>query len=753
MEARGYACETAERATVLEARSGEAPDVVVLASTARVAPSLLTAIRKRPELRRLPVVIDGSEGWRASLERLDVDAVAETFDALERHLVASLRARRLTAHDDLVRLRLELLLELTRRSGERGSTDELAQLTASRLREALSCERVAVLQLEPGGAGGAELVDESARTPMDLAVAPTLRRALESREPTHSEIGWVLPLAAEARGVAAFVVRRPHALEREERDFLEAVGVALANALEAQRAQATAAKSHEALEDAYVERYRELVEANNRLRALDRKKNELLAVLSHDLRAPLNVLLGHSHLLLVDDALGAGPRASAEAIQRTGRKLLGLVESLLEQQRGGDDRIVLFSQVFDVSQACQDVAGELQLLAAEKQVALRAETPLSLDVSGDEQKIKQVLQNLITNALKHSVDATTVTLRASLKRRPDGDVALIEVGDDGRVDDPSALLLAFERSQGLGLTICREFVERHGGEIWADAPPGGGATFAFTLPMPRSQAPAAPLKKTEPVVLLVDDDPIFTRIATLGLSPHYRVELARDGNEAVARARALLPDVIIMDVFMPNRDGLDALRELQSRPETERIPVILLSARPELPERIRPAELGAADFVAKPLPPSALLTRVQATLQRSRARAPLAAGPGNDPETGLSDHLGVANRLEQEIGRSVRYGRPLALAVLKPLRPPALELVRRCAAVVRGELAVPDFVGHLGAGVFVVVLPETAPEAAQPVVGRVLGLLADEGAPYRSRMLDVQDAAGNAEALLERLLS
>lgn len=721
-----------------------------MASTARVAPGLLSAIRKQPGLRRVPVIIDGSEGWRSSLERLDVDGVAESFEALERHLAASLRARRAVDRDELVRRRLELLLALTRRSGAGASLTELMRLAAGHLREGLGCERVAILQLEGGKAA---LVDDRERTPLDLAVMPTLRRALETSEVIASDLGWVVPAPLEPRSVAAFLVRRSQALEREERDFLEAVAVALENAHQTQQEQASATRSKEALEDAYVERYRELVEANQRLRALDKKKNELLAVLSHDLRAPLNVLLGHAHLLLSDEGLGAAGRANAEAIQRTARKVLGLVESILEQQRPtSDERIVLFSRAFDVAQACQDVCAELQVLAGERGVSLRAEAPLSLEVEGDEQKVKRVLQNLVTNALTHAKGATAVVVRARLKARPDGDVALIEVRDDGRVEEPNELLLAFERSRGLGLSIAREYVERHGGEIWAEAPVEGGAIFAFTLPMRREPRATPPVHKGEPVVLLVDDDPIFTRLATLGLSPHYRVELARDGDEAVQKARSISPDVIIMDVFMPRRDGLDALRELQARPETQQVPVILLSARPELPERIRPAELGAADFVAKPLPPSVLLTRVQAILRRRQASPAVDGGPGNDRETGLYDHLGVANRLEQEISRSVRYGRPLALAALKPLQAPGPEVIRRCAAVLRAELKPPDFVGHLGEGLFVVVLPETSAEAAQSLVGRLVGLMADERALYRSRMLDVAEAGEGAEALLERLL-
>lgn len=724
----------------------------MVASTARIAPTLLAELRKRPELRRIPVLIDGTEGWRASLQRLDVDGVAESFESLERQLAASLKARRFVEHDDLVRKRLELMLELTRLSVSGASIEALLRMVSSRMSEGLGCERVAVLQLQPGQTSRAALIDEDERTPIDLAVSPSFRRALESRTPVETDSGWVVPLSAELREMAALVVRRKQALSQEELDFLQAVGVALATAVERQQKTATAARSQEALQDAYVDRYKELVEANNRLRSVDRKKSEIMAVLSHDLRAPLNVLLGYAHLLNTDALLAPQHKSHSEAIARAGKKVLTLVESLLEQQRGADGRIALFSRVFDVSEACQEAARELQLLAKEKGLGLRAEAPMSLDVFADDQKIRQVLQNLITNALTHTRGAKEVVVRARLKKRPDGDVALIEVRDDGRVEDPNAVLLAFERSNGLGLSICRDYVERHGGEIWAEAPADGGAVFAFTLPMPAGQNRALPTRKGEPLLLLVDDDPIFSRIATMGLSGHYRVELARDGNEAVARARALQPDVIIMDVFMPNRDGLDALRELQSRPETENIPVILLSARPELPERVRPAELGAADFVAKPLPPSVLLARVQAAVQRSRGGRVAGVGPGNDAETGLYDHIGIANHLEQEISRSVRYGRPISLAVLKPLKP-APETVGQCALVIRKELKAPDFVGHLGNGVFVVVMPETPQELGQATVGRLVGLLADERVPYRSRMGDARDFEGGAELLLERLLA
>lgn len=754
LAARGYDCETAEKVTALK-KVAVKPDAVVLATPARSARTALAAIRENVTLRAVPVLVDGTGDKPQALAKLGADSVATSLEELERQLQAAIRARRLEGHDELVRRRLELLLEITR-SGVGGlRVEQLVPVVARRLKDALGCDQVSVLQLEGTGPRKAWLVDESGRTAVDLAVTPTLRRALETREPVSTDGGWVYPIASEG-DVAAIQLRRAVAFEREERDFLDAVGVALASVVERQRAQETVAKTRATLETAYLDRFHELVEANNRLKALDRKKNELLSVLSHDLRAPLNVLLGHAHILLTDADISASQKYSAETIQRTVRKVLDLVETLLEKSRTDEKHIVLFTRTMDVSETCQDTVRELQILAKEKGLALRCEAPMSLPVLGDEQKIRQVVQNLVTNAMKHAAQATQIVVRARLKTRPDGDVALVEVKDDGKVRDPNELLLAFDQSKGLGLSICREFVDRHGGEIWAEAPPEGGALFSFTLPIKVERdavrAPPRLQQQDAPLVLLAEDDPVFQRIASMALAGHYRVETARDGNEAVARAKSLSPDVIVMDVFMPNRDGLDALRELQRLPETSRIPVVLISSNPELATKLNPTELGAVDHLTKPFPLSVLLTRVSTVLQRAQAGGRAVAAPGNDLDTGLFDQLGIVNRLDQEISRSVRYGRPLTLAVLKPVMPPG-DKIRACAALVRRELRAPDVVGHLGGGLLAVILPETPGDGARPLIGRLCSLLEGEHVSYRPRIADIRDASQGAEQVLEQLLA
>ena len=159
-----------------------------------------------------------------------------------------------------------------------------------------------------------------------------------------------------------------------------------------------------------------------------------------------------------------------------------------------------------------------------------------------------------------------------------------------------------------------------------------------------------------------------------------------------------------------------------------------------------------------PRPSATLLQRAESVLQRHRRKPQLSVGPGTDPETGLHDQVGLVNALEQELSRSVRYGRPCTLAVLKPLSGAALDPAR-CAAVVRKQLVPPDLVGHLGSGAFVLVLPETAADAAQQLIGRLVGLLADEHVIYRSKTVEVgrstatELGGGGAEQLLEKLLS
>jgi two-component system sensor histidine kinase ChiS len=743
LEARGYACETAVSSDALERRDPSVrPHAIVLSSTARGAPALLADLRRRAELKRVPVFIDASAGWRASLRRLDVDFVAESLESLEGRLATIRETLAHAHHSQGVEERLALLVEVVQSAAAGSTLQQAIDAVALQARKHMGWDH---LSLVFSGAGHHPADVATERFTEDPRALEFLQRAVEQGETVQWGDWWFVPLSVPGLAGAAVVIRTARPLSVEEVSLVQAIGHALAPVVK----KGAAIEGNEALQDAYLERYKELVEANARLRTQDRKKNELMDVLSHDLRAPLNVMLGYAHILLTDDKLSSHLRGPAEAIQRAGKKVLSLVESLLDQARETDGRMVLFTRLVDVSELCLETVRELQVLAAPKGLSLRHQLGTRLEVVADDLKLRQVLQNLVTNALAHSRDATEVVVRSTRRERPDGDVAMVEVYDNGRVAEPGQVLLSFDRSAGLGLSICRDFIERHGGEIWAEVRPEGGTVFAFTIPFPSAQPPVRAVQSAEPLLLIVDDDPIFTRLATMALSGQFRVELARDGNEAVRRARALRPDIIMMDVFMPNRDGLDALRELQAHPDTATIPVILLSSRPELPQRVKPEELGAADFLAKPLAPGALSERVRGVFEKSVVRHGSPTVPGFDAETTMLNKGGLSSHLAAACTACAREGRTLVVASFSPLT--KNDRVGQCALTIQRSLRLPDFGAHVGAGRFVVVFPQANEIHAQGEIGRLVGVLADEGVAYRSRMFTVSNFEAGVDSLLERL--
>ncbi len=731
------------------ALEGAAVNAVIVRVGARTPVAPLRRLHQHAMLRGIPLVLEGRAS--AALAR-EADGRAKGLDELVQQLTARITAQQAAAREQLMRRRLEVLLELTTSTTTGVPLSTLAQRATGALESVLGASRASAVVIElVDGLRRAFVFRGADRVPVDLAVSPWLRSALDTRQLSRQDGVYAQAFLSEPGDGVALVFDRSLALEQEERDFVTALGSGLLNALERSHAEQASTRARQALESAYVSRFKELQEVNRRLKAVDQRKNELLAVLSHDLRAPLNVLLGHSHILLTDGGLIPDLVPSAEAIQRTSRKVLELVESLLENSRESGERIVLFTKTMDVAETVQETVRDLKILAEKDGVRLRAEAPMSLPALGDELKIRQVLQNLVTNALSHAVDLKEIVVRAKLSQRPDGDAALVEVQDDGVVADPAQLLLSFERSTGLGLQICRDYVERHGGEIWVEPRPGRGASFTFTLPLRKAVDPKkdSALGAQLPLVLVADDDPVFVRACALAFAGHYRVEIARDGAAVVERVLSLQPDVLVMDVFMPRRDGLDVLRELKGRPETAALPVVLISGSNELAEKLEAHTLGAMTALSKPFPLSVLLARIGEALKRKNGSG--FAVPGNDALTGVLDPVGVANRLDQELSRSVRSGRALTLARLSPQDVPDAAGTRRFAAVLSQHLVPPELLGHWGRGAFVLVLPETPRDAGQKIVDRLLAALAEAGAKYDAALLEAGPDSPTAEGLVEAL--
>lgn len=773
------------------------PEAILFTSVESPANELLNVIRQDANLRDVPILGDLSSGNPEQFRMLGFDDWIHSSEDLTARLEHALRARRLIERDALTRMRMDALLEVTQAATSTLELDQILRLAMDKIGKVLNADRCSVVLVEGDGPRTARVVasreaPKLSSLPLDLVKYPELRRSLETRQAIYVEDTALDPLMSEVRsqiaplGVKSILVqplicqddllgalflrlsRSESAFGREEQEFAQAVAASLANSVRNARLHTALKRKRDELESAYVDRYRELTEANQRLKELNRVKDEIIAVCSHDLRAPLQVLLGHGRILL-DGNLTAEQKISADAIVRQGRKILNMVETLLEKGKGEQARLSLEPSLLDISELSKETTDDLSILARERGVTLRTVSPERLTVLGDETKLREVLQNLITNAIHHAKQAGEVVVLTQRLKRPDGEAARITVQDDGAGIPKSQLHLVFDRYRhgpggtGLGLAICKEFVELHGGEIWAETPKEGGCAFVFTLPLAQkqpvqAQEPGATEAGDQPRVLVVEDEPEIAAVLSEILRSRYRVEVARDGAEGLAKAKALHPDLVVMDVFLPKLDGLDAAVALKSSSDTSDIPVILLSAHQGVAEKVRALNLGAVDYIHKPFQALELLTRCERALTLRQAERELERSltllrrSGSDPETGLADRSGLVTRLEQEQSRSRRYQRPLTLAILTPhlkLR----DQLRPCANMLRSKLRTPDVVAHLGDGLFAIVLPECSPDSARSVIDRLLPELTQEA--QTNFEVSISDAVDPdmAPEVLDRLLA
>jgi len=803
LEAAGYKTASVPGAQGLAAAAAQLKADAIL-FTAGTVPQheALAAMRREPALRDLPLIGDLTGAEKVSaITQVRLDDWVHSSDELAFRIESSIRARKMIAREEQARLRMEILLDITQAATSSLELEEVMRIAVDKICKGITADRCSVVLVEGQGPRSARVVatrENAAITALslDLVKYPELRRALETRQTIYVEDAREDPLMDEVRpeiaplGVKSILVqplicqddllgalflrlsRQEGEFGREEQEFLKAISGALANSIRNSRLHSALRRKRDDLESAYVDRYRELNEANRRLKELNRVKDEIIAVVSHDLRAPLQVLLGHARLLL-SSKLDSDQQLSSEAIMRQGRKILDLVESLLERGRGEQARVSLDPVQLDVAELCKETASDLSIIAHEKGIQLRAETPESLYVLGDEVKLREVLQNLIGNAIQHA--KRKVVVRAQRLRRPDGEAARVLVQDDGPGLPANQVHLVFDRYRhgpggvGLGLAICKEFIELHGGEIWAESPQDGGCWFIFTVPLVhmvvqrRNQAlvPPPTTEAAEHIrVLVVEDEPQIAAVLEEILKSRYRVEVARDGAEGLAKARALHPDLVVMDVFLPKLDGLDAAVALKSTPDTADIPVILLSAHQGVAEKVRALNLGAIDYMHKPFQALELLTRTERALTLRNAEREvershhLLRRAGSDPETGLFDRIGLVARLEQERSRAKRYGRPLSLAVLQPTLAVPKDLLRGGASLVRARLRAPDVVGHLGNGILGVALPECSPEDARTVLGRLLPELQEQtSVPYRIQVVDLMAQERASDQVFDALLA
>jgi len=380
------------------------------------------------------------------------------------------------------------------------------------------------------------------------------------------------------------------------------------------------------LEERVGQRTQELAEARDAALAASRAKERFLANMSHELRTPLSGLLGGLELMR-DVGPGDEQRRLLEVASRSGEALLAVINDVLDHSKIEAGKLTLQAEPFRVDEVLAEAISLFTASAARKGLTLRADCDPAIEgcwVEGDPMRLRQVVLNLVGNALKFT-DRGHVELRLRVTEAAGARLGMcLDVEDSGIGIDAAAQAQLFEpfvqadssdgrvrAGTGLGLAISRQLVQLMGGEISLRSEPGRGSTFSFTLQLPRAKPPSAvvppslqPLPALAGRVLLVEDNPVVRLVAVTMLQQcGVQVHECQDGAEAVALLRHTAVDLVLMDCQMPVLDGFAATAQIRVQEAAHgmrRTPIVALTANALEGDADRCRAAGMDGYVTKP---------------------------------------------------------------------------------------------------------------------------------------------------------
>ena len=381
-------------------------------------------------------------------------------------------------------------------------------------------------------------------------------------------------------------------------------------------------------EQLLVSRTTELITARDAALTATQAKNAFLSSTSHELRTPLNAVLGFAQLLQLSD-LSQEDREAVERILAAGRHLLALINELIDIARIESGEFSLSVEPVAVAPVVEETCQLMAPLAADRSITISQDCPWAgLAVNADRQRLRQILVNLISNAIKYNRHGGTVTLTCQPVSSDQVSLAVADTGPGIPAADLDRIFDPFERlgeeqgaieGTGIGLPLARAFAEAMKGHLTVASAPGEGTTFTVTLPRAPDMAQAPPDRGTASIplpapagdgpggtatrVLYIEDNPANIEVVArfVRTRPRIRLQSVMSGQAGLEVATQEIPDLILLDLHLPGLHGGEVLRRLRDKPATAGIPVAILSAEasPAIIRQMRAR--GVIAYLTKPL--------------------------------------------------------------------------------------------------------------------------------------------------------
>ena len=544
---------------------------------------------------------------------------------------------------------LEIIIDAASTLYDFKSMQRLAEGVLTQLASLLNVDCAGILVLRDDGAGsefsvlaGSGCYSRFIGTTSSRALDPDLRQMVEAaflrRKNEFADHRSVLYLRTGSGREVVVLLQAERQLSDTDRSLVEIFSSRLSIAFDNVILYRQLHEANTQLEDRVAQRTRALMQANRRLSAqwlrLQRAngfKNEILGTVAHDLKNPLGVILGRTEMLT--ELIGAGSSkenitAQVEHIRDATRRLTSMVDHLISDAMADAFDITIRREPVDVAALVTEVADANLPLAVNKQQSISVSAPLNFVTMCDSDRIREAIDNLISNAIKYSPIGGKIKVAVT----HEGEHTVIRIADDGAGLSPedlgrlfgrfqrlSAKPTAGESSTGLGLSIVKRIIDMHGGHVTAAEPrPRTGVDLYGYI------AGSRDVMTQNPHIIIVDDEAPAREMVGDYLKMHgFGVTLCDGGKSLRSVIETNVPDLVVLDLNMPEEDGLSIIRDLKSRIN---VPVIMLTATASPIDRVVGLELGADDYVAKPCELRELMARIRSVLRRSTP-AKAAAAP------------------------------------------------------------------------------------------------------------------------------